>query len=117
MKVIDINNKEQMNTMWHDSQKNGERMEYHFSKKNYRVPAEVRQDICDMTQLEGISRIEIRPKEDNCFVSFEVAHDKTKARELVGRLCSMIEVWRCHHDIVIAAVPQRLYYKETKRER
>lgn len=102
---------------WNDAKKNGVKLEYHFTKKNFRVPSEVRQDICEMTQLEAVSRIEIRPKGDNCSVSFEVSKDKSKARDLVGRLCYMLEVWRCHNDIIVSAVPPRLHYQRKNRER
>lgn len=102
---------------WNDAKKNGVKLEYHFTKKNFRVPPEARQNICEMTQFEDVSRIEIRPPKDNCCISFKVEQDKNKAKELVGTLCTIAEAWRCHNDIMISLVPKRIYYRSSIRER
>ena len=103
--------------MWDKCQKEGVKLDYHFSKNDFRVPPEVRQDICEMTQLPNISRLEIRPKEDNLSVCFKVSENKNEARKLVGALCSMLEVWRHHNDIVVSVIPNKLYYRKAMCER
>ncbi len=120
---MDLNNllqKPKGNTielLWNEAKENGVKLDYQFTKKDYRVPSEVREDICGITQLDGIAKIELRPTEDNCCVSFKVERDKNKARELVGVLCSMAEVWRCHSQIIISLVPKRLYYRTSANQR
>lgn len=103
--------------LWNDAKENGIKLNYQFTKKDSRVPSDVREDICEMTQLDGIARIELRPPKDNCCISFKVGHDKNKARELVGALCSIAETWRCYNDIMISFVPKRIYFKSSIRER
>lgn len=105
------------NDTWNEAEEKGTKMDYYFSKKDYRVPEEVRRDMSEMTQLKNIARIEIKPKGDKYAVSFEVAKDKNLAKDLVDRLCCMIEVWRSYKDIVVTAVPQKLYYNSKNRER
>ena len=105
------------NDSWNEAEKKGKKLDYHFTKENYRVPNDVRQNMTEMTQLKNIARIEIRPKGDECAVSFEVAKNKELAKDLVNRLCYMIEVWRSHKDIVVTAVPQKLYFNSKNRER
>ena len=103
--------------LWDKSQKECLRLDYHFSKKEFRVPPEVRQDICEMTQLPNISRLEMRPEKDKISVCFYVPEDKNEAKKLVRVLCSMVEVWRHYNNIILSAVPKKRYYQKDMRER
>ena len=103
--------------LWDKSQKEGVKLDYHFSKKDFKVPPEVRQNICEMTQLPNLSRLEMRPKKDKISVCFHVPEDKNEAKKLVSVLCSMVELWRHHDCIVVSGVPKKMYYQKEMCER
>lgn len=120
MDLINLLNGAKDNTiknLWDVAREKGIKLDYQFTKKDSRIPPDVRQDMCEMLQLDGVARMELRPPKDNCCISFKVEQDKNKAKELVGALCTIAEAWRCHNDIMISLVPKRIYYRSSIRER